>query len=143
MLEEVLGEHFAKDCKMYQTKPKPTKNNCERCGRFGHSEKTCFAKTDVNGKKIIDREEILSWECEFCGKEFDSEKGCMFHENVHCTKRRGKNSYRNPKKQSRMLQDELYDSSDDEDIICYRCGRPGHKSNECYAQKHKKGYWLD
>ena len=49
----------------------------------------------------------------------------------------------NIKKQSRMLQDELYDSSDDDDIICYRCGRPGHKSNECYAQKHKKGYWLD
>ena len=46
-----------------------------------------------------------------------------------------------------QLQDELYDSSDDDssydDIICYRCGRPGHKSNECYAQKHKKGYWLD
>ena len=82
--------------------------------KFGHSEKNCFAKTDVNGKKIIDGEEILSWECKFCGKEFDTEKGCMFHENVHCTKRRGKNSYRNPKKQSRMLQDELYDSSDDD-----------------------------
>ena len=147
-------EHFAKDCKnikkkskptqdlrFNKKKPKPTKNTCERCGRFGHSEKNCFAKTDVNGKKIIDGEEILSWECKFCGKEFDTEKGCMFHENVHCTKRRGKNSYRNIKKQSRMLQDELYDSSDD--IICYRCGRPGHKSNECYAQKHKKGYWLD
>jgi predicted GIY-YIG superfamily endonuclease len=136
-------EHFAKDCSMKQTKTKPTRDTCERCGRFGHSEKTCFAKTDVNGKKIIDREEILYWECEFCGKEFDTEKGCMFHENVHCTKRRGKNSYRNIKKQSRMLQDELYDSSDDDDIICYRCGRPGHKSTECYAQKHKKGYWLD
>ena len=148
--------HFAKDCKnikkkskptqdlrFNKKKPKPTKNTCERCGRFGHSEKNCFAKTDVNGKKIIDGEEILSWECKFCGKEFDTEKGCMFHENVHCTKRRGKNSYRNIKKQSRMLQDELYDSSDDDDIICYRCGRPGHKSNECYAQKHKKGYWLD
>lgn len=152
-------DHFAKNCPMKQTKTKPTKNTCQRCGRFGHSENTCFAKINLNGKKIIDEEtfdeetdeetdeEILSWECEFCGKEFDTEKGCMFHENVHCTKRRGKNSYRNPKKQSRMLQDELYDSSDDDssydDIICYRCGRPGHKSTECYAQKHKKGYWLD
>ena len=38
---------------------------------------------------------------------------------------------------------ELYDSSsDDEDIICYRCGRPGHLSTECYAQRHIKGYSL-
>ncbi|MDA0758560.1 MAG: hypothetical protein O3C01_07870 [Bacteroidetes bacterium] len=101
------NDHFAKDCKIIKTKPKPTKgckiiktkskptkNTCERCGRFGHSEKTCFAKTDLNGNKIND-DEILSWECEFCGKEFDSEKGCRFHENVHCIKRRGKNSYRN------------------------------------------------
>ena len=63
-------------------------------------------------KKIIDEEEILFWECEFCGKEFDTEKGCLYHENVHCTKRRGKNEYRNYYKQSQMLQEELYDSSD-------------------------------
>ena len=142
-------DHFARDCKIKKKKSKPTKNNCERCGRFGHSEKTCFAKTDVNGKKIIDEgifneEDILSWECEFCGKEFDTEKGCMFHENVHCPKRRKGKSKRNYDYACNMLQEELYDSSsDDEDIICYRCGRPGHKSTECYARKHKKGYWLD
>ena len=134
-------EHFAKDCKMYQNKPKtkhkPTKILVKDV-RFGHSEKTCFAKVDVNGKKIIDEEETLSWECEFCGKEFDTEKGCMFHENVHCPKRRGKNEYRNYYKQSQMLHEELYESSEDEeDIICYRCGRPGHLSTECYAQRHK------
>lgn len=144
------SDHFAKDCKMYQTKPKPTKNTCERCGRFGHSEKTCFAKTDVNGKKIDKEifdeetdEEILCWQCDFCGKEFDTEKGCMFHENVHCTKRRKGKSKRNYDYACNMLQEELYDSSsDEEDIICYRCGRPGHKSTECYAQRHIKGYPL-
>ena len=50
------SDHFAKDCKMYQKKPKHTKNTCERCGRFGHSEETCYAKTDSNGRKIIDEE---------------------------------------------------------------------------------------
>ena len=53
-----------KDCKMYQVKPKPNKNTCERCGRFGHSE-IHVAKTDVNDKKIIDEEEILCWNANF------------------------------------------------------------------------------
>ena len=26
---------------------------------------------------------------------------------------------------------------------CYRCGRSGHYSNECYAGSHVKGYDLD
>ena len=72
----------AKDCKIKKMKPKPTKNTCERCGRFGHSEKKLVRKQTLMVKKIIDEEEILSWECEFCGKEFDTEKGCTFHENV-------------------------------------------------------------
>ena len=25
---------------------------------------------------------------------------------------------------------------------CYRCGRSGHYSNNCFAKKHIKGYWL-
>jgi len=154
-------DHFAKDCHMNKrSEPVKKSNSCQRCGRSSHSEDNCFAKTDAKGKKIYDKEDFseVSWECEFCGKEFDTEKGCRFHENVHCTKRRGKTKfdsgkalYRNTKDlfllsfdSGKALYDEIYSSSDDDldDIICFRCGRPGHFSTECYAKKHKEGYYL-
>ena len=99
-------------------------------------------------KNSDDFDEPMSWQCEFCKKEFDSEKGCLFHENIHCTKRRNKKGY--SARGSRLLQEELEDSEDsydsydseDDDIICYRCGRPGHKKPACYARSHKKGYPL-
>ena len=127
--------HFVKDW--------PEKKNiCKRCGRFGHKDKNCFAKVDTKDKEIFS-EGI--WECDFCEKEFDSLKGCQFHENVHCTKRRGM------KKKSfdlaHALFDELKDSSDEEyyeknSYTCFRCGRKGHMANNCFANKHIKGYNL-
>ena len=141
------SDHFVKDCHMNnqkvkaKQKTKPKQSSCQRCGRFGHSQGTCYAKTNSNGQKIVDDPpEDFSWACEYCDKEFDSEKGCQFHENVHCTKRRNGKKYFNS---SRALQEELNESSDDDDIICFRCGRPSHYATTCYAKKHKQGYYLD
>ena len=143
------SDHFVVNCHMNnqkvkaKQKTKQKQSSCQRCMRFGHSQETCYAKTNSNGQKIVDDPpEDFSWACEYCDKEFDSEKGCQFHENVHCTKRRNGKKYFNP---SKTLQEELNESSEDEfdDIICFRCGRPGHLSTTCYAKKHKKGYDLD
>jgi hypothetical protein len=139
-------EHFTNKCPQKKGKqekqPKQKKTlvkkpyPCKRCKRMGHTEDSCYATTYDNGRPIEEYYDI--WGCEYCGKEFDSEKGCLFHENVHCPlKRRNKNF-----DGGRTLQEELFESSEEEDITCFRCGREGHYATTCYAKKHIKGYYL-
>ena len=92
---------------------------CFRCGRHGHSSKMCYAKKNVNNENISElnkkipefSEEIITYCCDYCDKEFKTVKGATCHENLYCT-------YKN---------------------ICFRCGRNGHNSKECYASKHING----
>lgn len=97
-------------------------DKCTICGRSGHWAKDCYAKKDITGKEI--EEECESDEeseegiiiCGECEKEFDSE----YKFNKHAC---------HPKKKQTG--------------VCYRCGRPGHFSPDCYAKTHKDGYELD
>ena len=41
--------------------------------------------------------------------------------------------------QEELLNKEIMSAND----ICYRCGRSGHFSNNCYASKHIDGYYID
>ena len=86
-------------------------NKCARCGRSGHFQNDCYAKTDVNGN--VFEEEIEIWSCDKCEAEFEDYDECENHE-----KSCGKT------------------------IICFRCGRGGHISPECYAKTHVKGYYI-
>ena len=98
------------------------------CGRQGHTEKACFANTTIHGASILD-----IYCCAHCGKEFDSIKGCTYHENVHC-KEKSK-----PKTYTKVKSNNYVKESGNN---CYRCGRPGHYSTDCFANKHKSGKWL-
>lgn len=139
--------HFANECqnndndelqKMYEKLYQELKkqDRCFRCHRIGHYAENCYAKTFDNGEEICDddNEELIYttiWCCEYCGKEFDTEKGAQFHENIYCKKKQI------PKKKS-YKDDNNYSKKNN----CYRCGRIGHFSDNCYASKHIKGYYL-
>ena len=82
--------------------------------------------TYVNGNDIYEDEEEEEeeeeeevWECDYCEKEFEDENDCEKHEK-YCK------SKSNKKKNA-----------------CYRCGRSGHYSDNCYAKTDKDGYQLD
>jgi len=95
---------------------------CTQCGRKGHFVKDCKATKDVYGEDIYEEEneEVETFNCRYCDKEFETQKGALFHENVYCK------SKSVAKKNG-----------------CYRCGRSGHYSNDCYAKTDVDGDELD
>jgi predicted GIY-YIG superfamily endonuclease len=116
------------------------KDLCTQCGRAGHFVKDCYAKTDASGNKIDydedsdeseeeEEEEEVVWGCSYCDRTFSSAFGCGVHEKS-CKEKSTKN---------RVVKQPSAKQSG----ACYRCGRPGHYSPDCYASRHVKGYELD
>jgi len=100
-------------------------NLCFRCNREGHYVLDCYATTKADGSLIEESDDSDSWEtvsdsddcycCEYCNKEFDTESDAEKHE------KKCKSTLKNNKQS------------------CFRCGRPGHYSNECYANTNING----
>jgi len=116
------------------------KDLCTRCGGSGHFVKDCEKgeeegdeededdddDDDDDGDDDDDEEDEVVWECEYCEREFTTEYGCSVHEKS-CKKA----NTRTPATPTRGSG------------ACFRCGRQGHYSPDCYASRHLKGYELD
>ena len=44
-------------------------NKCARCGRSGHFQKECYARTDVDGNEFVSEDEEDRVVCFRCGRE--------------------------------------------------------------------------
>ncbi len=140
----ICGEsgHFAKNCNQDEDNLLNELENllvendlCFRCYRKGHYAVDCYAKKTITGDRIEEEsndesdesDEIEVFSCAYCEKEFETLKGVRAHENLYC---KNKTKFQTKTKTKSKSN------------ICFRCGREGHISTDCYASTHINGNYL-
>ena len=98
-------------------------NGCMRCGRSSHWVKDCYAQRDVSGNEIVS---------DATDEDEEEEARVRPSQRLPSTQQSAE-----ARKRGRWDTEDM-----DCDDFCFRCGRPGHWANQCYARTHANGQTL-
>jgi len=99
--------------------------------------KTCYSFTQLSSTKLVKEKEI---KCNICNRKGHTSNNCYAKKDLNgyyietfCEECDVPIEFCN-------CSETEYESEDDN--CCFRCGRPGHYANNCYAKKHVDGYYI-
>lgn len=133
-----LAGHFANKCPNVEqsapskaAKKETAEWECNYCDRTFTTEYGCSVhmRSCKSAADEEDDDDVDVWECSYCDRQFSTEYGCGVHERS-CGSKSSKNAGG-----MRGMKPCMKPGGN-----CYKCGRPGHYSPDCYAKRHVDGY---